>query len=48
MRNKEQLKFLIKQVKREMVNEPRYSKKQRLNKYKQKLEVELREVTRNG
>lgn len=46
MDKKEQLKNRIKVVEREMRNEPSKSKKQRLNKYKQKLEIQLREETR--
>ena len=50
MDKKETLKGLIASVKREIKNEPRKSRKQRLNKYKQKLEIELREYTflKNG
>lgn len=39
----ETLKGLINGVKREIKNETRNLRKQRLNKYKQKLEVELRD-----
>ncbi|MBO5711883.1 MAG: hypothetical protein J6R47_03505 [Acholeplasmatales bacterium] len=38
----QKLKNIISQVKRELKNEPDNHKKQRLNKYKQKLEIELR------
>lgn len=46
----ETLKGLIASVKREIKNEPRKSRKQRLNKYKQKLEIELRDYifVKNG
>lgn len=46
----ESLKKLIKRVKKEIQNESDRKKKQRLNKYKQKLEIELRDLTfiRNG
>lgn len=47
MKSKESIKFIIKQVKREIKNEFNIKKKNRLNKYKQKLEVELRDLTRN-
>lgn len=46
MDRKEQLKNRIKVVEREIKNEPSKTKKQRLNKYKQKLEIQLREETR--
>lgn len=46
MDKKEQLKNRIKVVEREIRNEPDRHKKQRLNKYKQKLEIELRDYTR--
>ena len=39
----QQLKNRIEVVKREIKNEPNRKKKQRLNKYKQELEVELRD-----
>lgn len=42
---KEALKALIKRVEREIKNEPSRTKKQRLNKYKQKLQIELRDYT---
>lgn len=42
-----QLKYIISTVKREIKNETNLKKKQRLNKYKQKLEIELRDYTRN-
>lgn len=38
-----QLKYKINQVKREIKNEPNPQKKQRLNKYKQRLEIDLRD-----
>ena len=40
---KEQLKNRIKVVKKEMEKETNKIKKQRLNKYKQKLEIQLRD-----
>lgn len=40
---KEQLKNRIKVVKKEMEKENNKTKKQRLNKYKQKLEIQLRD-----
>lgn len=43
MKTKEDIKRKIKEVKREMKNEPSNSKKARLNKYKQKLEIRLRD-----
>ena len=45
-----QLKYKISQVKREMSNESDKRKKQRLNQYKQKLEIVLRDITfyKNG
>lgn len=47
MDKKEQLKNRIKVVEREIRNEPDRHKKQRLNKYKQKLEIELRDYIRS-
>lgn len=38
-----QLKYKINQVKREIKNETNPQKKQRLNKYKQRLEIDLRD-----
>lgn len=38
-----QYKYRIKQLEREIKNEPDRNKKQRLNRYKQRLEVELRD-----
>ena len=46
-KNINSLKAIIKAVQREIKNEPDKKKKQRLNKYKQKLEIELRDYTRN-
>lgn len=43
---KEQLKNRINVVKREIKNETNNYKKQRLNKYKQKLEILLRDLFR--
>lgn len=45
-----QYKYRIKQLQREIKNEPNKEKKQRLNRYKQKLEIELRDYTffKNG
>lgn len=43
---KQMLKDRIKVVEREIKNEKSHSKKARLNKYKQKLEIQLREHTR--
>lgn len=43
MDNIQSLKNRIKVVKKEIRNEPNKKKKQRLNKYKQKLEIELRD-----
>lgn len=40
-----QYKYKIKQVEREIKNEPDKKKKQRLNQYKQRLEKELRDFT---
>ncbi len=44
--DKEQLKNRIKVVKKEMEKETNPKKKQRLNKYKQKLEIQLRDEIR--
>lgn len=41
------LKNKINVVKKEMQKETNPKKKQRLNKYKQKLEIQLRDYTRN-
>ena len=43
MDRKQSLKDLITSVKREIKNEKNPKKKQRLNKYKQRLEIELRD-----
>ena len=45
-KSKESLKHLIKMVTREMKNETDPHKKQRLNKYRQSLEIRLRDLTR--
>lgn len=49
-KNIQSLKNRIKVVKKEMAKETNPHKKQRLNKYKQKLEIELRDYTffKNG
>ena len=45
MKTKEDIKRRIARVKAEIKNETNPKKKQRLNKYKQRLEVELRDFT---
>lgn len=45
MKTKEDLKRRIARVKAEIKNEANPRKKQRLNKYKQQLEIELRDFT---